>query len=195
MLKEYHKIDLQTGERLDVLLFDTEKIEKDGTITLVPLPEDLRLGWDFNNALYNPIWDLTLEKWVESLTFNEILEPKRLLKVNELSYQCNEFIENGYMYNGDFFQFNMKDQSNFNQQLSLLLLDVSIVEIVWKTENNGVKVLTREDFIQTCMSGESHKRNTIGRYWSLKQYVLTHPFESVEELEVVDLDFVIPTAQ
>lgn len=182
-LKEYHKVDLETGIVIDTCLFDDE---------IDIIPDDVKLGWGGDKGFHNPKWDLVANEWVESLSFAEILAPKIQHKINELSDQCNAAIENGYDYNGDFFQFNMKDQSNFNQQLSLLLLDPTITEVLWKTENNGVKMFTREVFIQACKYGETHKRNNIGHYWQLKQYIYTHAFESHEELEAIDYSFVVP---
>jgi len=100
----------------------------------------------------------------------------------------------GFMHNGDLFQFNDKDQANFNQQLSLMILDESIQSVLWKTENNGVKNFSREDFIEACKAGERHKRNSIGQYWQLKEYVLNTNFSSKEELEAVNFGFTIPTS-
>jgi hypothetical protein len=189
-LREYHKIDLQTGERLDVLLFDDEATDENGNP--IPVPEDLKLGWGGDRGFYNPKWDFELNDWVEGKPLEEILQPIRQQKVIELNRQCEEAICKGFEHNGDFFQFNDKDQDNFSQQLSLLLLDPSIDSVVWKTENNGVKVFTREQFIEACKVGEHHKRNNIEHYWQLKEYVLTHPFNSVEELQSIDFSFTVP---
>jgi hypothetical protein len=182
LFKEFHKVDLTTGERLDVLLID---VNNEG------IPEDCKLGW--GEGFYNPKWDFELNRWVEGVTLAEIIEPMRQAKVSELNSQCTKAIETGFTFNGHFFQFNEKDQANFNQQLSLLLLDETVTEVQWKTENNGVQLLTRQQFIDTCKAGEVHKRNNIGHYWQLKQYVLTNDFETTEELQAINFDFVIPT--
>jgi hypothetical protein len=117
----------------------------------------------------------------------------RQMKVIELNDECTKAIHSGFEHNGNTFQFNEKDQSNFNQQLSLLLLDATINEVQWKTENNGVQLFTREQFIETCKAGELHKRNSIGQYWTLKEIVLTHDFKSVEEVNAINFNTDIST--
>lgn len=99
------------------------------------------------------------------------LKTARSEKIEELNAVCNMMILSGFSHNGDDFQFTETDQSNFNQQLSLLLLDDTLDVIVWKTENNGIKQFNREQFIDTCKAGELHKRKYIGQYWRLKAYV------------------------
>jgi hypothetical protein len=182
--KEFHKIDMNTGERLDVLLIDIANEE---------VPEDCKEGWSQDYPFYNAKWDLTLNKWIEGADLSLILEPLRKAKVEQLNNDCQVAIHKGFEYNGDFFQFNDKDQANFNQQLSLLLLDSTITEVQWKTENNGVKIFPKEVFIQACKAGEVHKRNNIGRYWQLKNHVLTYDFTTVEELQSITFDTVIGT--
>lgn len=144
-------------------------------------------------GIYTPRWDYETKTWVESVTLSELLNPLREAKVDQLNNDCQIAITEGFEHNGDVFQFNDKDQVNFNQQLSLILLDDSLNEVVWKTENNGVKIFTRQEFIETCKAGEFHKRNNIGNYWQLKEYVMTHDFKSVEELNDINFNFVIGT--
>ncbi|MCY8256443.1 DUF4376 domain-containing protein [Bacillus spizizenii] len=107
-------------------------------------------------------------------------------KIEELKNACNEAILAGFDYNGNHFQFNETDQANFTQQLTLLLLDSSVTEVTWKTENNGVITIPREEFIETCKAGESHKRNNTGHYWELKDYV--NSLTSIEEIQKVNFN-------
>lgn len=107
-------------------------------------------------------------------------------KIEELKEACNEAIVAGFSYNGNFFQFNEIDQANFTQQLTLLLLDPTITEVEWRTENNGIIKITREEFIDTCKAGESHKRNNTGQYWKLKDYV--NSLTSVDEVQKVNFN-------
>lgn len=144
-------------------------------------------------GMYTPRWDYESKTWVESVTLNELLAPLRELKVDQLNIECQEAITGGFEFEGDLFQFNDKDQVNFNQQLSLILLDETLNSIIWKTENNGVKVFNRQQFIETCKAGEFHKRNNIGRYWQLKEFVMTHDFKSVDELNSIDFNFIVGT--
>lgn len=113
------------------------------------------------------------------------LKTARSEKIEELNSICNMMILSGYSHDGDDFQFTETDQSNFNQQLSLLLLDDTLDSIIWKTENNGIKQFTREQFIATCKAGELHKRKYIGQYWRLKAYV-----ESLNDIDnIINVNF------
>ncbi|XQD02728.1 hypothetical protein ACNSOF_21290 (plasmid) [Bacillus subtilis] len=123
-------------------------------------------------------------KIVES--YSLVLETAKRKKLEELNYECNQRILSGFEYEGYVFQFNEKDQANFLQQLSLLLLDDSVSTVVWKTENEGVQQFTREQFIEACKCGESHKRNNISHYWELKDYV--NSLNSVEEIQKVNFN-------
>lgn len=114
-------------------------------------------------------------------------------KINELNEKCTNTIHTGFESGGNSYQFNEQDQANFNQQLCLLLLDATVNQVAWKTENNGIQTLTREQFIEACKAGEVHKRNNISHYWQLKTYVMTHTFSSVEEINAIDFSFVVPT--
>lgn len=120
------------------------------------------------------------------------VDRERGLKIDELNDSCNKAINEGFSFNGSFFQFNPNDQSNFNQQLAFLLMDQDIQTVTWKTENKGIQNFTRDEFIEACKAGEAHKRNNIGKYWTLKQYILTHEFTSVEEIQAIDLTYQIP---
>ncbi|CAM3679050.1 hypothetical protein GCM10009865_47680 [Aeromicrobium ponti] len=115
----------------------------------------------------------------------EVIDFIKQLKLKELSEECNTYIIKGFEHNGDHFEFDYKDQTNFNQQLSLFLLNPSITSVIWKTSNNGVKNFTKDEFIAICMSGENHKRSSIGRYWSLKETILTTSYQSIDELKSI----------
>lgn len=189
--KEFHKVDMETGERLDVLLLVTKYTDDGNNVIEAEIPEDCKEGWG-ERIFHSPVWDFELNDWKEGLSLTELIEPVRQRKVMELSDECNANIEAGFIFEGNEYQFNMKDQSNFNQQLSLILLDETLTSLYWKTENNGIQLLTREQFINTCKAGEFHKRTNIGHYWELKEYIQTQPFSSVEEIEAIDFGFMIP---
>lgn len=179
--EEYHRIDMTTGERLDVLLLDSNG----------EIPEDCKRGW--GEGLFDPVWDFTKNTWVEGISLDYLMAIAINDKINEFDVECQRRITSGFEHNGDKFQFNEKDQANFNQQLSLLLLDPTTEIVVWKTENNGVKEFTREQFIETCKASERHKRSNIGRYWQLKAFLSTNDFTSVEEVIEVNYDINIST--
>jgi Domain of unknown function (DUF4376) len=112
-------------------------------------------------------------------------------KIEELNVACNKAILTSFEYNGNVIPFGETDQANLNQQLTLLLLDPALDSVVWKTENNGIKQFTREQFIEACKAGESHKRNNISHYWQLKAYV--EGLTSVEEVQAINFDFIVDT--
>jgi hypothetical protein len=182
MLHEYFQIDKETGFPLEVRLF------REGE----EVPENYKPGWGQDVLLYKPKWDFELGQWVETISLEEILGPMRQDKANQLYDECQKAIKAGFTYNGDLFGFNDLDQANLNQQLTLLLVEESEDLIEWKTENNGVKYFTREEFIAACKAGESHKRNNTSKYWALKEYVLTHNFESLQELSSIDFTYTLP---
>lgn len=176
VLVEFHKIDLTTGKRLDVVLID---------VANEVVPNDCKEGW--GEGLSNPIWDLKNEQWVEGDSIDDILPHYINEQISFLNSECQRNIYKGFEFNGDYFQFNEIDQSNFNQQLTLLLIDEDTDSIVWKTENNGVKVFSREEFIAIVKFSEIHKRTCITRYWQLKGLLTSTNFNSIEE--VLSIEF------
>lgn len=128
---------------------------------------------------------------VEEITVDMLIEYKKDLKLVALSAECNSRILDGFEYNGDFFDFSMEAQANFNQQLSFLLMDTEMNTIGWKTENNGTKLFTRAEFIAICKAGEQHKRKHISNYWKIKAHIIQTQFATPEELDAIDLDTVI----
>jgi hypothetical protein len=132
-------------------------------------------------SLATPRWDFEMKQWVEG-DASKALEHARKMLMERYNSECNQYIEKGFYYNGNLFAFSMvKDQPNFAQQMTFLLLRPDITTLQWKTENNGVKNFTRDEFFSICQAGEIHKRQNIAKYWSLKEYVNT--LESIEEIE------------
>ncbi|MHC5291083.1 hypothetical protein CHCC14819_0447 [Bacillus licheniformis] len=121
-----------------------------------------------------------------------VFEEAKERKIAELSEACNAAIVGGFEFDGNVFQFSERDQANFNQQLTILLLYPEIDSVTWKTENNGVRVFTREQFIETCKAGERHKRTNIGHYWQWQDYIMRHEFESVEEIQKIEFQSPVP---
>ena len=173
-MNEYYKVDAH-GNILGAFLFEDDDV----------IPPDHYPGWG-GRAFYMPIYSRELGDWIEGLSIEEIMKPRREMKAAELSDQCETVIKYGFYHEGDFFAFYDKDQMNFGQQLSLMLVDETILTTLWKTENNGIKQFTRQQFIDICKAGERHKRANIGHFWQLKNYVLTHDFATVEELDAIN---------
>lgn len=125
------------------------------------------------------------ERDVATVTLEEVIDYHKELKIRELSNECESLIMEGFEYNGDFFEFNIKDQQNFNQQISLMQYTTG--DITWKTLNNGIKAFAQSDFIAICFAGEQHKRGNISKYWNKKQEILNTEYLSVKELRGITL--------
>lgn len=101
------------------------------------------------------------------------LELVKERKIRQLDEACNKAIIAGFQSEstGHFFRFNLEDQTNFNQMLSLLLYDTTMETVMWKTEDAGVVQLTREQFLQVVLEAKTHKETNIQKYWNLKAQV------------------------
>lgn len=102
---------------------------------------------------------------------NEIKEAK----INLLKDECSQAIYDGFISEstGYSFGFNQLDQINFTQQMLLIVSDTNnITTIQWKTKNQGVVELTKEQFIQVVEEAKQHKLNQQQKYWNLEQQVL-----------------------
>lgn len=95
-------------------------------------------------------------------------------KIAQLDEACQRAIEEGFLSpsTGHFFRFNKEeDQPNFNQQMSLYLLDETEPEVPWKTENNGDVLLDRLTFFEVVREARDHKMSNIVKYRTLKASV------------------------
>lgn len=116
-------------------------------------------------------------------TFIDFIKKNKLDKLNEA---CNEQILNGFTSasTGFVFEFETHDQSNFTQQAILLLNDPTINSIPWKTLNMGIQNLTRSQYFTILKESETHKRNAIGKFWTLKAQVMGAT--TVEEIDAIN---------
>lgn len=113
-------------------------------------------------------WNLNeLEPTTEELQNYWIVHLKNEKKI-ELNEMCEKEILSGFSSstNGHQYQFDYKDQENIGQQLTLLLLDPSIENVDWKTEDAGVVTHTRQEFIGIAQDADLHKRGNINKYWT-----------------------------
>ncbi|MFD2170303.1 hypothetical protein [Tumebacillus lipolyticus] len=101
------------------------------------------------------------------------LDQLKKAKIDQLNEACEAAILQGFTSatTGHFYAFGSNDQSNFTQQMLLLIADPSLTEVTWKTEDAGVIGHTREQFLAVCREAEQHKRAQIGWYWLLKEEV------------------------
>jgi hypothetical protein len=180
MMREVYEID-SDGYVIDTYLMTEEQIAEGTSNGRIFVD-----GWH-NQSFYNPKYDFTTQSWVEEAPIENILADMKTHKIKELNIICNQdILQNFQATNGHMYQFTNIDQQNFNQQLSLLLLDNTITEIIWKTEDAGVLIHTRTDFTQVCKDAEVHKKGNISKYWQLKG--LVESATTIEELETITWD-------
>lgn len=123
-----------------------------------------------------------------TIPYEEVIEFAKQLKIKELSEECNAKILEGFEYNGDYFDFDYKDQTNFYQQLALLSVDPTIEEVSWKTRNNGIKTFTRDEFIAICKAAEAHKKSKMTKYWFLRDQIINTQYDSISELKSIHFE-------
>lgn len=159
---------------------------------------DLDKGQDREDSI-NDVYDLEEDDDTEEGLIGEKEPPyanldKALAQIiqvkrRELSISCEAAIKKGFTAtNGHFYEFDSKDQDNFTQQISLMSLAPELTEeIEWNTEDAGLVIHTREEFIQVCLDSEVHKRNYIAKYRALKKQIreATH-WNDVIEVEWED---------
>lgn len=182
-LQEFYKVDLKTGNIIDVCLFDVDKKDKDGNSIPVEIPNDCFLGWG-ERQMYNPVYDFKLNDWVDKKPQEEILQEVKSAKVLELNSVCEMAIFEPFQAtNGHFYSFELKDQLNFTQMSFLINSNPHLTDIQWKTEDAGVLLHTREEFLEVIASAEVHKMGNISKNWQLKG--LVESAETVEEVQAI----------
>jgi hypothetical protein len=171
-----NKIDLNTKMFIEQAEIEEETFEQnnDGTLIQTPVPQSFQ----------SPMWNGT--QWVEGKTTEELIEIKKNIKNIQLTDACNSEIVSGFLSasTGYTFEFEVHDQSNFTQQSVLLLNDPTIATVSWKTANNGIQTLTRDQFFTVVKESEQHKRANIGKLWQLK--ALVEQATTIEEVEGIN---------
>lgn len=120
-------------------------------------------------------------------TLNELKEAYynflKKSQIEVLNNKCNEEISQGFVSasTGFTFEFEAHDQDNLSQQAILLLGDLTVASIDWKTKDAGVQTFTREQFFTIIKESEAHKKSNIGKYWTLKAQV-----ESATTIEAIE---------
>jgi hypothetical protein len=154
----------------------------------IEIPSDLVLP--NQKSIYKPRWDFNLQDWVEDDPERALFEEKRKV-IWQYETECTQLIEKGFEHNGDFFRFlKDPDQDNFTQQLIVLVASMLLgtplpdKPIEWKTENNGVKLFTKEEFFAICQTGQVHKTSNMSAKWQLIDYInnSVHDLETLHSL-------------
>ena len=159
-LVEFHKVDLSTGERLDVVLIDVNN---------EVIPEDCKEGWG-NLTLFDPIFDFTINGWVDNKPEEEILAHYRELKDWELNKACEQSILAGFTHTIDGveyqFSYDMQAQTNFGDSRALLN-DGVIAQVPWTVKQDGKYTrisITKEIMDALTLTILMHKTDKISRY-------------------------------
>jgi hypothetical protein len=124
------------------------------------------------------------QKYKELDISKENIYTVRDAKIEQLKYLCSQSIYAGFtsVSLGYKFGFNERDQDNFSQQ-TLLVLAGSTSPIQWKTKNNGVVTLTKEQFMTLIEECKTHKLTFQEKYWTLEDQVLNA--QTVYEVDAV----------
>lgn len=171
-VKEYKKIDLQTGQILDTVLFDVDKeyYNEDGSTYTLPLPEDYREGWKQDRQLHKPVYDFELGDWKETETDDNLLVFAKKIRDAELNISCKAEIEAGFdlAVNGTVYHFSYDTEAQLNYQDSYQLLqDGDITEETLYPRLNGDKVeltVDKQTMKDILKAGSQHKRDVLKKY-------------------------------
>jgi hypothetical protein len=149
--------------------------------------EDFTISYDYENARYIiSEWEMEeIEPTIEELDTAWINYLKKE-KISSLNSDCDRTIASGFVSPSTQFEFEFEihDQNNFAQQAIVLMNDITIPTVTWKTKNLGIQQVTREQFFAIIKESEAHKRYNIGKYWQLKAQVETLTTE--EEIKAIE---------
>lgn len=107
------------------------------------------------------------------------LENSKVSKTAEIQNACNLDILEGFICNikneDRLFGFSLDDQINLVSQLTMFNSISTLTDVIWKCKGllGIVDLYTKDEFLQICESANVAKRNKIGRFWTLKQQVLS----------------------
>jgi hypothetical protein len=103
------------------------------------------------------------------------LEDYQAAKLSELDELCTQAILGGFRSDAlgeeHGYAFGDQDQANLTGMLAMLNADPNLQQMIWKTQDAGPLLHTREQFLKVCQDGLQFKNDHIARYWALKQQV------------------------
>jgi hypothetical protein len=122
---------------------------------------------------------------------NDVIDERTTLsflqkeKIEQLNTLCEQLILAGFRSKttGHFYAFGERDQLNFTQQMILMVSRSDIQDVVWKTEDAGPVLHSRDEFLAVVAEAEVHKRSKMQRYWELKAQV--QAAKTNEEIEAI----------
>jgi hypothetical protein len=113
-------------------------------------------------------------KMYYDITVDDILAHNRELKIELLSEECELTIIEGFVSsNGHTYRTNGNDRENMIGKAVQLILDTTVTNVQWKTEDVGYIDHPRADWLEKVfLEAISFKENTLYRYNTLKGKVI-----------------------
>jgi hypothetical protein len=179
-LKEYFKIDLETGniQGLTPYLFDDEVDE---------IPNEFKLGW--GGGIHLPKFNLESNYWMEGLSEEDLLNIKKLNKLDELNKTCNEVIYGKFPYvyddgNTYFFSCDAEAQSNFDK-VDRAFEKNRMTAMPWTAYDSGGNavrlIFTKDNFEGLYVAHLNHIQGSISNF---RDYLMPMVMECETEDDV-----------
>lgn len=130
--------------------------------------------------------DLSVSHSIEDLSARiEIIEKMKEDKRNEINQKCRNSIFSGFksVTTGHKYGYKEHDQINFNEQKTDMISDQTITSVEWKTEDAGVVVHSRDDFLKVCDEAKIHRKSNMEKYWTIES--LIESATTIEELDSI----------
>lgn len=110
---------------------------------------------------------------VNQIYEDDILQYHKDMKISRMETQCKLDIHKGFLAsNGHFYRTNQDDQTNMLGQMTMLNMDPTITEVLWKTEDVGYIKHTREEWLKVHSEAFQHKQNLLFKFNELKTKIL-----------------------
>lgn len=108
------------------------------------------------------------------------LQEVKEAKIAELKEKCNSSIEDGFISPSIKHKFGYKthDQNNLYGQMLVFMADTTETQCEWKTEDAGVIILTKEQFMKLVPEGKEHVREKVAHFWNLVAMVTNCQFKT-----------------
>jgi hypothetical protein len=162
-LKEYFKINLETGDiqGLTPYLFDDEVDE---------IPNEFKIGW--GGGIHLPKFNLESNYWMEGLSEGDLLNIKKLSKLDELNKTCNEVIYGKFPYTYDdgntyYFSCDAEAQSNFDK-VDRAFEKNRMTAMPWTAYDSGGNavrlIFTKENFEGLYLAHLNHIQGSISNF-------------------------------
>ena len=105
-------------------------------------------------------------------------------KIQQLNDACNSTIYAGFKAtNGHTYKFDQNYQANFTGGATMFNSDPAMVAIPFNTQDAGMIMHTKADFLQTCKDALNFKQEVLTKYFMLQGQVLAaQDYLSVDEI-------------